>query len=155
VAGGGWRVAGEKPSLPTTHHPSPATRRILVVDDNRDAAESLAMLLQFEGHEVKVAYDGGEALEIAASGWAQVLLLDIGMPRMNGYQLAERVRSEPWGRDLVLIAATGWGQEEDRRRSLESGFDAHLVKPVDPEGLMQLVSGLASRLAATSNGRNH
>ncbi|TMQ67840.1 MAG: hybrid sensor histidine kinase/response regulator [Candidatus Eisenbacteria bacterium] len=139
------------------HGPSGARGpwRFLVADDNRDSVESLAMLLQFEGHEVKMAYDGGEALEIAASGWAQVLLLDIGMPRMNGYQLAERVRSEPWGRDLVLIAATGWGQEEDRRRSLESGFDAHLVKPVDPEGLMQLVSGLASRLAATSNGRNH
>jgi CheY-like chemotaxis protein/anti-sigma regulatory factor (Ser/Thr protein kinase) len=119
--------------------------RILVADDNRDSADSVAMLLQLDGHDVRVAYDGEEALGIAASGFPQILLLDIGMPRLSGYQVAERVRALPHGRDVVMIAATGWGQEEDRRRSIASGFDAHLVKPMDPQALVRLMGDLAAR----------
>ena len=137
--------AHHRPSPAQTAPPSVGPWRILVADDNRDSAESVATLLQLDGHSVRVAYDGEEALRMAEAGWPQVLLLDVGMPRLSGYQVAKRVRAHPWGRDLVLIAATGWGQEEDRRRSMESGFDAHLVKPVDLEALMRLVGELAPR----------
>ncbi len=116
--------------------------RILIADDNRDSANSMARLLRWSGNEVEVAYDGEDAFAIAATRLPEVLLLDIGMPRLDGYRLAERVRAEAWGHRMILIAATGWGQEEDRRRSLESGFDAHLVKPVDPESLFELIARL-------------
>jgi CheY-like chemotaxis protein len=115
---------------------------ILIADDNRDSANSMARLFRWCGNDVEIAYDGEEALQLAESRRPEVLLLDIGMPRLDGYQLAERIRGESWGRSMVLIAATGWGQEEDRRRSLESGFDAHLVKPVDPESLFALIARL-------------
>jgi CheY-like chemotaxis protein len=116
-----------------------------VADDNQDSADSVAMLLRLDGHEVQVAYDGEEAARAADAGWPQILVLDIGMPRLNGYQVAEHVRTMPWGRDVVMIAATGWGQDEDRRRSIASGFDAHLVKPIDPRGLTRLMGELVSR----------
>jgi signal transduction histidine kinase len=119
--------------------------RVLVADDNRDSADSLAMLLEVSGHEVHVSYDGEEAVRLAAEVRPEVLLLDIGMPRLDGYQVATRLRGEPWGAELVIIATTGWGQEQDRTRSRETGFDAHLVKPVDLEALMQLISELATR----------
>ena len=115
-------------------------QRILVVDDNRDATETLAALLQLSGHETATAYDGKSAIEIAESFRPDVLLLDIGMPELNGYDVARRVRELPWGADTMLIALTGWGQEDDRRRSQEAGFDAHLVKPVDHVQLMQLLA---------------
>ncbi|HJW50479.1 MAG TPA: PAS domain S-box protein [Burkholderiaceae bacterium] len=115
-------------------------QRILVVDDNRDATETLAALLQLSGHETATAYDGKSAIEIAESFRPDVLLLDIGMPELNGYDVARRVRELPWGADTMLIALTGWGQEDDRRRSQEAGFDAHLVKPVDHAQLMQLLA---------------
>ena len=118
--------------------------RILIADDNRDSANSMARLLRWSGHEVEVAYDGEDAFCIAEAKRPQVLLLDIGMPRLDGYCLAERIRTEAWGRRMILIAATGWGQEEDRRRSLDSGFDAHLVKPVDPESLFALIARLTA-----------
>jgi CheY-like chemotaxis protein len=118
--------------------------RILVADDNRDSADSLAMLLQLDGHQVRVAYDGEQALESAADGWPQVALLDIGMPHLDGLQVAARLRARPGGRDLVLIAATGWGQEEDRRRSMTSGFDAHLVKPLEPAALLRVMASLTA-----------
>jgi PAS domain S-box-containing protein len=113
----------------------PPSRRILVVDDNRDAADSLAMLLQGAGHDVQVAYDGEQALQAAASMRPDLVLMDIGLPRLNGYDVARRLREQPWGSGIVLVALTGWGQEEDRRRSREAGFSLHLVKPLDPEAL--------------------
>ena len=119
--------------------------RILIVDDNRDAADSLGLLLGLPGNEVHVAYDGLRAIELAGELRPTVVLLDLGLPKLNGYATAERIRAEPWGKDMILIALTGWGQEEARQRSQESGFDAHLVKPVDPATLMRELVQLASR----------
>jgi len=114
--------------------------RILVVDDNRDSADSLAMMLRMMGHEIDVAYDGLEAVQAAETLQPQVVLLDIGLPKMNGYEAARRIREQPWGKSMALIALTGWGQEEDKRRALESGFDHHLTKPVDAEDLEKLLA---------------
>jgi CheY-like chemotaxis protein len=116
--------------------------RILVADDNADSAEALAVLLRLAGHEVRTAQDGDEALALAKGFRPDVALLDIGMPRTNGYDLARLLRAEPWGKDILLIAETGWGQEEDRRRTREAGFHAHLVKPVDSTQLMEMLSSL-------------
>lgn len=115
------------------------SRRILVVDDNRDSAHSLAMLLKLWGHKVDTAYDGLEAIERAASFRADIILLDIGMPRLNGYEAARRIRRQGQ-KGLRLVALTGWGQEEDRLLSEEAGFDAHLVKPVDLDALTKLLA---------------
>jgi PAS domain S-box-containing protein len=115
-------------------------RRILVVDDNVDAAESLALLLRLEGHDVRVAHDGPAALAAVEADPPDLLFLDIGMPVMNGYDVAQRLRQRPGLETLVLVAMTGWGQEEDRRRSQEAGFDRHLVKPVEPDALHQLLT---------------
>jgi CheY-like chemotaxis protein len=117
-------------------------RRILVVDDNRDSADSLAMLLRLTGNEVQTAYDGIVGVEAAERFKPQVVLFDIGMPKLNGYDACRRIRREAWGKSLVLIAMTGWGQDEDRRRTLEAGFDAHMVKPVDPTALDRLIAKL-------------
>jgi signal transduction histidine kinase/ActR/RegA family two-component response regulator len=118
--------------------------RILIADDNRDSANSMARLLRWSGNDVEIAYDGEDAFHLAEANRPEVLLLDIGMPRLDGYQLAERIRGQAWGRRMILIAATGWGQDEDRRRSLTSGFDAHLVKPVDSEALFDLIARLTA-----------
>ncbi|HTB65544.1 MAG TPA: response regulator [Steroidobacteraceae bacterium] len=120
--------------------PRPKARhRILVADDNPDARESLATLLSMSGHEVFRAQDGSEALQEAERCRPNVALLDIGMPHANGYEVARRIRGEPWGRDMVLVALTGWGQDSDRRRSHEAGFNSHLTKPVDPSVLDELL----------------
>jgi signal transduction histidine kinase/ActR/RegA family two-component response regulator len=118
---------------------------ILIVDDNRDAANMLAMLLEFSGHETHMAHDGVEAVEAATTFQPDVILLDIGLPRLNGYEAARKIREqqEQPGRPL-LVALTGWGQDEDRRRSEEAGFDAHLVKPVDEAALRTLLDGLSA-----------
>lgn len=118
--------------------------RILVVDDNRDAAITLAMALNIMGNETRTAHDGLEALAAAAEFRPDVALLDIGMPKLNGYDTARRMRAEAWGRKMVLIALTGWGQEEDKRRSQDAGFDFHLVKPVAPADLKALLHSLPS-----------
>ena len=118
--------------------------RILVVDDNEDSATSLALLLSMMGHETKTANDGIEAIEKAAEFKPDVALLDIGMPRLNGYDTARRMRETEWGRGMLLVALTGWGQESDRARSMESGFDAHLVKPVQATDIEQLLGDAAS-----------
>jgi CheY-like chemotaxis protein len=115
-------------------------RRILVVDDNQDAADSLATLLRLTGHEVQIAHDGLEALERAAALQPEVILLDIGLPRLNGYDAARRIREQQRHKAPKLVALTGWGQEEDRRRTKEAGFDAHLVKPVDFAALTKLLA---------------
>jgi CheY-like chemotaxis protein len=120
----------------------PGSLRILVVDDNRDSAESLAVWLQLIGHEVRIAHSGPDALSAAASFAPELALLDIGMPGMNGYDLARSLRGGTGARCPVLVAMTGWGQEEDRRRSREAGFDEHLVKPLDPEKLQGLLARL-------------
>jgi PAS domain S-box-containing protein len=117
-------------------------RRILVVDDNRDSAESLAMLLSITGNETHVAHDGIAAYEAVVSYRPDVVLLDIGLPRLSGHDVCRRIREQPWGANIVLIALTGWGQEEDHRRSREAGFDGHLVKPVEYAELVALLSSL-------------
>ena len=116
--------------------------RILVVDDNKDAAESLAKLLKILGNEVRVAHDGPSALEEATAFRPNAVLLDIGLPGMSGHDVARRMRQMAEVKDAVLIAQTGWGQDEDRRQSEEAGFDAHLVKPVDPGELRRLLTEL-------------
>ncbi len=121
-------LPGAGAALPAT---APRGIRVLLADDNRDACDSLEMLLTLEGYEVRTAYDGEAALALLAQFRPDVALLDIGMPNMNGYELAAAVRKHPWGGDIHLVAVTGWGQPDDRRRSLEAGFNAHLVKPVD------------------------
>ncbi|HEY4214867.1 MAG TPA: response regulator [Steroidobacteraceae bacterium] len=117
-------------------------RRILVVDDNRDAADSLAMLLEVEGHVTRTAGDGPAALEAIAQFAPELVLLDIGLPGMNGYDVARAIREKDDLRGITLVALTGWGQPEDRLRSRASGFDAHLVKPVDFETLHALLGGI-------------
>ena len=119
-------------------------RRILVVDDNRDSAVSLAMLLKLTGNETQIAYDGLEAVAAAAAFRPDVVLLDIGLPKLNGYEVARKIREQPWGNGMVLVGLTGWGQEEDKRRSREVGFDHHLVKPLDLAVLEKLLARVAS-----------
>ena len=119
--------------------------RILVVDDNRDSVESLALLLKLMGHETHTALDGEQAVEAASKIRPDVVLLDLGMPKMNGYDACRLIRAESWAKTMTLLAQTGWGQEEDRRRTEEAGFDGHLVKPVDPDALLSLIASLEAR----------
>ena len=114
-------------------------RRIVVADDNEDSAESFAMLLSFSGHEVRVAHDGEEALDALREFRPDVAFLDIGMPGMTGYEVAQAVRAEPWGHEMKLIAVTGWGQPDDRMRARTAGFDRHLIKPIDPAEVDRLL----------------
>jgi len=131
------------PPEPIVNEPMLTTaRRILVVDDNRDSATSLAMLLKLTGNETHTAYDGLEAVEKAAAVKPDVILLDIGLPKLNGFEAARKIREQPWSKDAVLVALTGWGQDEDRQRSKEAGFNAHMVKPVELPALMNLLAEL-------------
>jgi len=122
--------------------------RILVVDDNLDSAMSLAMILSIMGHQTQTAHDGESAVQMAESFLPEVVLLDIGLPKLNGYEVAQRIRQQPWGTSMYLIAVTGWGQDEDRQRSSEVGLNVHMVKPVEPAALEKLLSEL---LPATGN----
>ena len=118
---------------------------MLVVDDSRDAADSLRVLLELLGAEVRVAYDGAAALDACRGYQPEVVLLDIGMPGMDGYEVARRIRQGTGPKDMTLIALTGWGQEKDRRNAKAAGFDHHLVKPVDIDalqGLLRAVHGV-------------
>jgi PAS domain S-box-containing protein len=137
-----------KPTVvePASHiAPKPvAERRILVVDDNRDSADSLAMLLEITGNKTFMAHDGIEAVEAIEKHRPEVVLLDIGLPKLDGHEVCRRVREQPWGKDIVVIALTGWGQADDRRRSEEAGFNGHLVKPVDYDKLLGLLSELTN-----------
>ena len=117
------------------------SRRVLIVDDNRDAAESLAMLVEHGGHTAFLAYDGHDALAAAERERPDIVLLDIGLPQMNGHDVCREIRKAPWGRTMRVIALTGWGQDDDRRKSREAGFDAHLVKPVDYDALLAQLAG--------------
>jgi signal transduction histidine kinase len=126
------------PEAPSVEDAAP--RRILVVDDNVDAATAMAAMLEIDGHRVEAAFDGASALDAAERFEPEVALLDIGMPGMDGHELARRLAARPWAKRLVLVAVTGWGQETDRRRSEAAGFAHHLVKPVDPADLASLLA---------------
>ena len=139
-----------KPALlsqPDTAVESSPERRILIVDDNRDSADSLSMLLEITGNKTYMAHDGIEALEAIEKYRPEVVLLDIGLPRLDGHEVCRRIREKSWGKDIVIIALTGWGQEDDRRKSEEAGFNGHLVKPVDYDELLELLSSLTTRSA--------
>ncbi len=116
--------------------------RILIVDDNRDGADSLSELLNLMGNDTRTAYDGQEGVDMAEVYRPDVIVFDIGMPKLNGYEACSLIRKQPWSKDVVLIAITGWGQDKDRIRTREAGFDHHLVKPVDAEALMTILAGL-------------
>jgi CheY-like chemotaxis protein len=134
LAGPATQTAPPTPAPPAGDASADSTARpvrVFIADDNRDACDSLEMLLSLEHHEVRTAYDGERAFERIAAFLPQIALLDIGMPGMNGYELAAKIREQPWGAGIHLVALTGWGQETDRQRALDAGFDAHLVKPVD------------------------
>jgi CheY-like chemotaxis protein len=120
-------------------------RKILVVDDHRDSAESMEMMLDLLGNDVRVAHDGLEALVLAERFRPDVILMDVGMPNMNGYDATRRIRQESWGGTMIIIALTGWGQESDRTESRLAGCDRHLVKPIDPDELKTLLDGLSDR----------
>jgi CheY-like chemotaxis protein len=124
--------------------PGSSDRRILIVDDNRDAATSLGMLLELSGYKIETAYDGLGAIDAAARYQPHIVLLDIGLPGLDGYEVARRMRSEPWGKQVTLVAVTGWGQAEDRERSKNAGFDAHLLKPVDHDALVKLLAEIGT-----------
>lgn len=131
-------------------------RRILVVDDNADAAEMMAMLLELDGHDVRVAHDAESALTVASQFTPEVGLFDIGLPEMDGYELARRVRSDARLLDMYLVAVTGWGQDEDRRRASEAGFDSHLTKPAEPDTVRRILADAAAlRDERTAQSRPH
>jgi PAS domain S-box-containing protein len=143
-------------SLPAVHHPQPVPLgqipptpmrplRVLIADDSHDIADSLALLLQACGHEAQVAYDGEQALQRAERWQPDVVLLDLGMPRLSGYEVCRRLRTTPWGRRATLVAQTGWGQASDRQRTVDVGFDHHLVKPFELEDLLDLLPAAGSR----------
>jgi DNA-binding response OmpR family regulator len=121
--------------------------RILVTDDNVDAAASLAMMLEIMGHEVRTAHDGLEAVEVAATFRPDIILLDIGMPKLDGFEACRRIRGQDWAHDVFMLALTGWGQDADRIEARKAGFDEHLVKPVDPTAFEKLLAGIRSRVA--------
>jgi CheY-like chemotaxis protein len=132
----------ESPSEPGVPSESIAAHRILVVDDQRETATLLAKLLEMSGHTTQAAFDGVEAVEAAEKFRPDIILLDIGLPRLNGYDACRKIREQPWGKDMVLIAVTGWGQEGDRQKSKDAGFSGHLVKPVKYEHIVTLLAAL-------------
>jgi CheY-like chemotaxis protein/two-component sensor histidine kinase len=131
----------QKPARPMARH------RILVVDDNVDSASSLAMMLDLMGNDVRTAHDGLEAVAAAAAYRPDLILLDVGMPKLNGYEACRRIREQPWGKGILIAAVTGWGQEEDHHRSRDAGFDHHLIKPVAPETVEKLLVELGASTA--------
>ena len=139
------QVAPTPPEPASPAPPRGPTWRILVVDDNEDGADTLGTLLELMGHTTRTAYDGIAAVEAAESFRPDVILLDIGMPRLNGYDVCRRIREQEWGQRMILIAQTGWGQDEDRQRSKAAGFDLHLVKPVAPAALEKVLASLTPR----------
>jgi CheY-like chemotaxis protein len=129
---------------------NPSRRRILIADDNHDALESLALLLECDGHEVRRAVNGAQAFELASSWKPELALLDLGMPVMDGYEAVRRIREQPWGKDLLIVALSGWGQSSDIQRSREAGFDSHLVKPASFESLADVLGRLTAPEPARS-----
>lgn len=138
-------IAIEQVQNRTPNHselPVMSPRRILIVDDNEDSAVTLSVLFEMSGDETQTADDGLKAVAAAETFRPDVALLDIGLPGLNGYEVAQAIRAQPWGATMVLIALTGWGQDEDRKKSKAAGFDAHMVKPVDHEALLKLLNEL-------------
>jgi CheY-like chemotaxis protein len=127
---------------------APGRRRILIADDNRDAASTLALMLERLGYETVSAYDGLQAFELAGAFRPDVALLDLGMPKASGLDVARRIRLQPWGQQTVLVALTGWGQAEDKQRTSAVGFDHHLVKPVSPRDLATLLASFGAESRA-------
>lgn len=121
------------------HKSQPRHARILIVDDNQDAAASLALLLNIAGNETHTAHDGLQAIEAAARFRPDMILLDIGLPKLNGYEACRRIREQPWGKNILLVALTGWSLDEDSPQSKGAGFDHHLVKPVELDALKGLL----------------
>jgi two-component system CheB/CheR fusion protein len=142
--------AGPVNGTPAPAKLAPTHCRILVVDDNIDAATTLGMLLRLDGHEIRLAHDGLAALELAEQFVPEVVLLDIGLPKLDGYEVAKRLREQPGCEDALVIAISGYGQEEDRHRAHEAGFDRHLTKPVD-FAVLRSVLPHAKSVAASSN----
>ena len=138
-------VAEGSAEPPMTEHSVPGGRRILIVDDNFDSAESMSILLKLAGNECVMVHDGPEAIKVAESFDPDVMLLDIGLPGMGGYDVCSYIRKQPWGEKIWIMAMTGWGQPEDRKRSSEAGFNAHLVKPVDVAKLYELIETIPPR----------
>jgi CheY-like chemotaxis protein len=144
-------------------HQIAPSRKVLVVDDNADALDSLSRLVTLMGNDVCKARDGVQAIVAAARFRPDIVLMDLGMPNMNGYEAARRIRQQSWGRQLLLVATTGWGQEEDRRRTAEAGFDHHLVKPIEAVALRELldepfceqVSGVRCQVPGTLSDTRH
>jgi len=134
----------ERPRAPRPPGPGPPpgarARRVVLADDHKDGADSLAELLRLKGHDVFVAYDGEQAVDLAETVRPDVMLLDLGMPKLTGCEAAERIRRQSWGARILIIAITGWGQAEMRRQSRESGFDHHLVKPIELSTLQALLT---------------
>jgi signal transduction histidine kinase/CheY-like chemotaxis protein len=126
-------------TLPAAAAGQIVSRRVLVVDDNADSAESLALLLRLEGHLVETAHDGETAVELAERFQPEAILLDLGMPGMNGFEVCEQIRTQPWAQSVLMVAQTGWGQAQDRARTLDAGFDAHLTKPIDPATVQEML----------------
>jgi len=127
--------------------------RVLVIDDNVDAANTLTQMLKLMGNEVRTAHDGQTGLAAAKEFDADLILLDLGMPKVSGFDVAKAIRSEPWGQTLTLVALTGWGQEEDRKKSEEAGFDAHMVKPVEPKTLEKLLADVEAAKSSNNSGK--
>ena len=148
-----------KPDQPTPPEPTVTAltattcHRILVVDDNRNSADTMATLLRLNDYETRTAYDGLEAVASAATFQPEVILLDIGLPKLNGYEVARKIREQPWGKKIVLVALTGWGQDEHRQKSKAAGFNGHLVKPVELPALMNLLSELQREVTDTTTAR--
>jgi PAS domain S-box-containing protein len=138
---------------PIAATPPMVARRVLIVDDNQDGAESLAMLLELHGHETYKVYDGVEAVDAAGRLRPDAVLLDIGLPRLDGYEVCRRIREQPWGKKMLLVALTGWGMEEDRHRSRDAGFDTHMVKPLNYEVLVKLLAALPARPETEADSR--
>ena len=136
------RAHGQAPDVAAAPAASAAPLRILVVDDNCDGADSLAEILALMGTDTRTAYDGQQAVSMASVFRPHVVLLDIGLPKLNGYEAARLIRQQSWSNGVMLIAITGWGQLKDRERTREARFDHHLIKPVDPQALLTLLARL-------------
>jgi CheY-like chemotaxis protein len=132
----------EAEATPSPSAETAVSKRVLIADDNLDAAESLQLWLQLAGHDVQIAGNGVTALKVAEAFKPDVALLDLGMPGLSGFDVARRIRESPWGSRIVLVALTGWGQDEDRRQSAEAGFDHHVTKPIAPEAIESLIGSL-------------
>jgi CheY-like chemotaxis protein len=135
----------QSPATPAADSRAVVRRRILIVDDNLDAAESLAILMKLAGHEVRMAFDGLEAVRAAETFRPHIVFLDLGLPKLGGGEAARQIRQQPWSKGMILVAVTGWGQDGDRRKSREVGFDEHLVKPAKLEDLTKIIDRIPAQ----------